>query len=70
MPNAKVNEKQEGCNGYVAMYKGKQAEVWAKTSYEAQQLAAKFFKAKKSYDVSVHLCERADGTEVVQTVTN
>lgn len=70
MANAKVNEKTDGANGYIALYKGKQAEVWAKTSYDAQQLAAKFFKAKKSYDVSVHLCERADGTEVLQTITN
>jgi ABC-type thiamine transport system substrate-binding protein len=46
-------------NGYLAFYKNKQIEVYANTSYEAQQKAAKEFKAKKSYDVSVVLCEKA-----------
>ena len=44
-------------NGYIAMYKGKQIEVWADTSLGAQMEAAKKFKAKKSYEVSVYLCE-------------
>ena len=44
-------------NGYVAFYRGKRMEVEAKTSYEAQQTAAKAFKAKKSYEVSVVLAE-------------
>lgn len=46
-------------NGYIAFYKGKQKEVYAKTSYEAQQKAALEFKAKKSYDVTIILCELA-----------
>jgi hypothetical protein len=49
-----------GLNGYIAFYKGKQTEVWAKTSYEAQQKAAAFFKAKKAYDVTVQLAEKAE----------
>lgn len=44
-------------NGYKAFYKGKTLDVYANTSYEAQQLAAIQFKAKKSYDVTVVLCE-------------
>jgi|15BtaG_2_1085339.scaffolds.fasta_scaffold00048_60 hypothetical protein len=44
-------------NGYVAFYRGKQKEVYASTSYEAQQKAAKLFKARKSYEVTVGLCE-------------
>jgi len=36
-------------NGYIALYKGKQIEVYANTSYEAQQKASAQFKAKKSY---------------------
>lgn len=44
-------------NGYIAFYKGKKIEVWAETSYKAQLLAASQFKAKKSYDVTVVLCE-------------
>jgi hypothetical protein len=53
-------------NGYIAIYRGKQKEVYAATSYEAQQKAAKEFKARKSYEVSVHLCEK-DGQEVIQS---
>lgn len=56
-------------NGYKAFYKGKSIEVYAETSYAAQQLAAKQFKAKKSYDVTVVLCEKK-GEQVVHTITN
>lgn len=51
-------------NGYKAFYRGKSIEVYAETSFKAQELAAKQFKAKKSYDVTVMLCE----TNVVQGV--
>lgn len=54
-------------NGYKAFYRGKSIEVHAKTSYEAQQIAAKQFKAKKTYEVTVVLCEREDGSEVIHT---
>lgn len=50
-------------NGYIALYKDKQIEVLANTSYEAQQLASTQFKAKKSFEVSVYLCE-TDGKQV------
>jgi len=53
-------------NGYIAMYRGKKIEVYADSSYGAQQKAAKEFKAKKSYEVSVYLCEKA-GQEVMQS---
>ena len=53
-------------NGYVAFYKGKRIEVYAETKYAAQQEAAKQFKAKKSYDVTVVLAEK-DGQEVIHT---
>jgi len=46
-----------GKNGYIAMYKGKKVEVYADTKYEAQQKAAQYFKAKKSYEVDVYLAE-------------
>ena len=45
-------------NGYLAFYKGKQLEVYADTMYQAQLQAATTFKAKKSYDVHVVLCEK------------
>lgn len=53
-------------NGYKAFYKGRQIEVMADTSYEAQTKAAKEFKARKSYDVTVVLCE-FNGEQVVHT---
>lgn len=46
-------------NGYKAFFKGKTCEVQAATSYEAQQKAAAIFKARKSYDVTVILCEKS-----------
>jgi hypothetical protein len=52
--------------GYIAIYKGKRLEVYAESSYKAQLEAAKQFKAKKSYDVSVYLCEK-DGQAVEQS---
>lgn len=44
-------------NGYKAFYKGMSIDVYAETSYQAQQKAAEKFKAKKRYEVSVYLCE-------------
>jgi len=38
---------------FIAFYRGKQTVVQAATSYEAQLKAAAFFKAKKSYEVTV-----------------
>lgn len=49
-------------NGYKAFYKGKNTEVYADTAYQAQQLAAQQFKAKKSYEVTVMLCEKSGET--------
>ena len=51
-------------NGYVTFYKDKRHEVYAKSSWEAQEIAAKFFKAKKAYHVTVVLAEK-DGEQVV-----
>lgn len=51
-------------NGYKAFYKSKEIEVYAETSLAAQIKAAQIFKAKKSYEVTVILCEtNTDGTE-------
>jgi hypothetical protein len=51
-------------NGYKAFYKGRQCEVMADTSYEAQKKASVVLKAKKSYEVTVMLCEK-NGEQVV-----
>lgn len=42
---------------FIARYKSRQLVVEAETSYAAQTLAAKQFKAKKQYEVDVY---RAD----------
>jgi hypothetical protein len=54
-----------GKNGYIAFYKGKRIEVYADTMYQAQQTAAKHFKAKKEFEVNVALAE-VDGKQYVQ----
>lgn len=54
-------------NGYIAFYRGKQLEVYAESSYQAQQKAAAQFKARKSHEVSVVLCERSDGSQVTHS---
>jgi hypothetical protein len=53
-------------NAYVAMYRGKQIEVKGEdmTKMQAQQVAAKQFRAKHCWDVTVMLAEK-DGKEVV-----
>lgn len=53
-------------NGYVCFYRGKRTEVYADTSLEAQTQAAKHFKAKKAYEVTVVLAEKG-GEPVVHT---
>jgi hypothetical protein len=53
-------------NGYVCFYRSRRTEVYAATSYEAQQKAAAFFKAKKSYDVTVVLAEKG-GAPVIHS---
>ena len=51
-------------NGYVAFYKGKRIELHADSSFAAQQLAARQFKARRAYEVTVVLAEK-DGKQVV-----
>jgi hypothetical protein len=55
-----------GKNGYVAFYKGKKVDVNADTMYGAQKTAAKYFNAKKEYDVNVVLAE-IDGKQYIQS---
>ena len=57
---------QNNLNGYKAFFKGKTLDVYAATSYEAQKKAAELFKAKKSYEVDVILCEKA-GEQITHT---
>ena len=55
-------------NGYVAFHKGKRIEVYAASSYDAQQKAAAMLKVKpaKSYEIAVMLAER-DGAQVTHS---
>jgi hypothetical protein len=63
------NAPDPSLNGYVCFFKEKRTEVYAKTSYEAQQKAAAFFKARKSYDVTVVLAEKGGVTVVHSTAS-
>ena len=67
----KTMEKLAGQCGYVCFYNGKRKEVYADSQYAAQRIAAELFgiKPKFSYKVSVTLCERADGSEVIHTAS-
>ena len=51
--------------GYVCFYRAKRIEVRALRSFDAQEIAAKIFKAKKSWEVTVVLAEKPSGEEVV-----
>ena len=59
-------EKHKKANRYIAFYKGKQVEVRADTSLEAQRLAAHYWRVKKTYDVTVVLAEK-QGKQVVHS---
>ncbi len=65
----KADAGQNSANGYKAFYRGKTCEVYAATSYEAQQKAAAVFKAKKSYEVTVMLCEKS-GEQVTHSTAS
>ena len=53
--------------GYVCFYKGKRIEVRALRSFDAQEIAAKIFKAKKAHEVSVYLAEKPTGEPVIHS---
>ena len=57
-------------NGYKAFWRGKTTEVRAETSFKAQQMAAAHWKVRKSHEITVVLCERADGSQVVHTAVD
>jgi len=54
---------------YIAIYrgkdKGKKIVVHAKSSFEAQEIAAKQFKAKKSYQVIIMLADITHSTAAI-----
>ena len=52
---------------YICFYKGRQVIVQALRSFDAQEIAAKKFKARRPWEVSVILAARSDGSEVVHS---
>lgn len=56
-------------NGYKAFYKGKELDIYANSSYEAQKLAAIQFKAKKTYEITIVLCEKS-GAQIIHNAAS
>jgi hypothetical protein len=54
-------------NTYEAFYRGQRITVQAATPYAAQLEAARRFKARKSYEVTVMLAALADGKPVIHS---
>jgi hypothetical protein len=66
-----VNAKSEGDHGYIGLYRGRQYHVWtSKGTYDAQCLIAAKAKAKKTYDITVMVAERPDGSPVVHSTAS
>lgn len=59
---------KKGPLGYIALYKGRQVEVYADSPIKAREIAATYFKAKKEWEVDVWLAEK-NGKPVVHTPT-
>jgi hypothetical protein len=62
---------EKGLCGYVCFYQGKRVEVYAESMLAAQKLVAAQLQvpARKQYLISVNLCEREDGSDVIHTAT-
>jgi hypothetical protein len=49
---------EKGQNGYICLHKGKQYEIYADSTFEAQKKCALVHNIKKIYEISVHLAEK------------
>jgi hypothetical protein len=54
-------------NKYICFWRGKQVEVAARTSLDAQNEAALRMKVKRPYEITTMLVELEDGTEVTHS---
>jgi hypothetical protein len=54
-------------NKYICFWRGKQTEVTAKTSFDAQNEAALRMKVKRPHEITTMLVELEDGTEVTHS---
>lgn len=74
--NAEPAKDRDGTHGYIGLYKGKQYEVYADSSYGAQKKLAAQLGAKRESDVSVNLAEKdvnketGKGTQVTTHLDN
>ena len=50
-------------NGYVALYNGKRAEIWADTTWEAKQKAILYFAPPKSKVWMIDVMKAFDGSK-------
>lgn len=48
---------------YIAFYKGQQRTVEAESSFQAQEIAKKLFKAKNGWEVTVMLADITHSTQ-------
>lgn len=55
---------------YECFYKNKRMTVLALRSIDARDKAAKLFKARKAYEVTVVLAARQDGTPVIHSTAS
>ena len=66
-----INSSNDGKCGYIAMFNGKKANVWADSSHQAQQRAIEHFKPAKSKRHMVHVyIATNEGTEVVHSTAS
>jgi hypothetical protein len=64
-----INAKQPNDCGYVCFYKGKRVEVYAASLLAARDIAARYFKAKKAYEVNAVVAENQAGETVTHIAT-
>jgi hypothetical protein len=57
-------------NTYHAWYRGKEMELQARSSLEAQTKAAAHFKARHDWDVTIMLVALASGKKVVHSASD
>lgn len=65
--------QEEGKNGYIAFYNGKKIEVYANSSYEAQQKALKTFQSQsrkkiQGWEINVTIATK-DGEDVIHSTS-
>ena len=62
----------ENQNGYICFFNGKSVEIRAKSSFAAQQEAARILRVKESkqYLISVLFCESKEGEQITHRTSD